>query len=320
MPEPGGALPRPAAHRGGAAHVLPLRDLGRAAGCPSALKVITGRKLRDLRDASGLPTSRVCRQLGFSQAKLNRIELGRQGCKVPDARALLALYGVTDRDLVEEFVRLVEESLRPEYFQRWNDSVAEFFHPLLALEYAADQIRVYEPNYVPGLLQTPAYAAAVIRSEWPLRPQWDVERLVELRMARQEQFRAQADRAANPRLWVAVREEALLWSVEDKAVLHEQLGRLIDAAWGGQVPVQVVSPRTMARVPITQNITYLRFSAAELDDAVYTEQASSSIFLQDRARVEHHLQLLDRLAAVTRTPEQSLKWLQEQQRRLEDGG
>ncbi|MFE9558414.1 helix-turn-helix domain-containing protein [Streptomyces sp. NPDC006692] len=301
---------------GASGGVFPVGALGRAEGHPSALKVIVGGKLRQLREEAGFTPQQVRDELKFSVPKINKIENGHLGCKPDNARAFLALYRVDDPLHVEQFLQLVEQSLRPDYWKPWRTTVKSFFAPLLALEGAAELIRVYEPSYVPGLLQTPEYAAAVIRAEWPGRSNHEIKRIVGLRMARQDQFNQQLARGQAPDLWVAIREDVLQYSVADRDVLRAQIQHLIHRAELPQVTVQVVPPQVMSKVPLTSNITYLRFELAGLADAVYVEQVASADFHQEPEQVEQYLVRLDRLAAQIRTPRQSLTWLKEQQNRL----
>ncbi|WP_406346897.1 helix-turn-helix domain-containing protein [Streptomyces sp. NBC_00648] len=318
MSAPGANLPFPIPPRAPAAGsgVFPLGALGRAQGHPSALKIIAGGKLRQLREACGLMPKQVCARLDVSLSKINKIEHGHLGCKPDDARAFLALYGVHEPLYVQQFLELVEQSLRPEYWKPWRTTVKGFFAPLLALEGAAQRIRIYEPFYVPGLLQTPAYAAAVIRAEWPNRLEVEVNRIVALRMARQAQFARQHARGEAPDLWVALREEVFEYSVEDRAVLRAQVRQVIERVERGEAAIQVAAPQVMSRVPLTSNVTYLRFGRADLPDAVYVEQVASADFHQDPEQVEQYLVRLDRLATQVRTPEESLRWLKQQHGRL----
>ncbi|MER5883243.1 helix-turn-helix transcriptional regulator [Streptomyces sp. NPDC001941] len=295
----------------GAGRALSLDGLSRMENYPSALKIILGGQLRRLRLSSGLSRAEVARRLGLSEAKVDRVEGGRQSCKSADARALLALYGVDNPVHVREFMQLLEHAREPEYWQPWHDSVQDFFEPLISLEGAAFRIRIYEPNYVPGLLQTAAYAADVIWGERPGRTAHQVAELVELRMERQRQRELQLAQDAAPQLWVAVREEALRWSVSDREVMRAQVGHLIECVERREAAVQVVQPEAMGVAALTGNVTYLRFGRVDLPDAVYCEQLAGSVFLQDPVTVEHHLVQLNRLAAVARDPSESLRWLKE---------
>ncbi|WP_180356986.1 helix-turn-helix transcriptional regulator [Streptomyces sp. TLI_146] len=297
-------------------NIFPLAGMGRALGHPSALKIIAGGKLRQLREACALTPKQVAGRLGFSIPKINKIEHGNLGCNPDDARAFLALYRVHEPRHVEQFLELLEQSQRPEYWKPWRTTVKDFFAPLLALEGAAQRIRIYEPFYVPGLLQTADYAAAVIRAEWPDRPEGEVQKTVELRMARQAQFAAQRELGDAPDLWMAVHEGVFAHSVEDREVLRAQIERVIERAERGEVAIQVAAPQMMVKAPLASNVTYLRFGLADLPDAVYVEQLASADFHQDPEQVEEYLVRLDRLATQIRTPDESVAWLKQQRDRL----
>ncbi|MFD9484617.1 helix-turn-helix domain-containing protein [Streptomyces sp. NPDC059991] len=280
--------------------------LRRAEAHPTALKVILGGRLRRLREAAGLEESDLTKQLGFKPSKISRIEKGRQGCSELDARAMLGLYGVSDVEEVEEFVRLVDLSHQPDWWKSWRDVVSKFFSPLLSLEGAAEVIRIYEPVYVPGQLQTAEYARAVIRAEWPTRSAHEIDRMVALRQARQHQL----EQPGAPVLWAVIKMDALLWSVSDPDIRAAQIRHLIGWAQRPNVKIQVAPVDVFRTVPASTNMTHLSFAVPDLDNAVYSEHLVGSMFTQDPREVEHYLTLLDRLAAQVLTRDESLAYLQ----------
>ena len=90
------------------------------------------------------------------------------------------------------------------------------------MEEAARSIRVYEAQFIPGLLQTEEYATAVISlGDFPLE---QAERLVVLRKERQRRFRE-----GRLKLWVIVDEAALRRPVAGRGVQLEQLRYLREA-------------------------------------------------------------------------------------------
>ncbi|MEU6053138.1 helix-turn-helix transcriptional regulator [Streptomyces xanthochromogenes] len=290
--------------------MLVLRDLGRAGEHPSALVYIVGGKLRELREDADLSPKQVRAAVGILPAKLSKIETGKSRCSLTDARALLDLYRVHDPVHVAQFLEVAEHALRPPHWKAC--SVPAFFAPLVSLEFAAEQLRIFEPFYVPGLLQTRAYATAVIRAEWPNRTTAEVRKVVKLREARQAQYQRMLDSGQAPHLWVIVRSEALLHSIGDKAVLRDQLEHLLRRLrTTPDITFQVAPASAMGKVPIPHNLTHLRFNRAELADAVYIEQTTDAAFHTDRATVEHHLSQLNRLAPVILTPEESVAFIEE---------
>ncbi|MEU1281892.1 helix-turn-helix transcriptional regulator [Streptomyces sp. NPDC005805] len=284
-----------------------VRPLGAVEGNPTALKLILGGKLRELRVAAGLDPADVDGKLGFSRSKTSRIELGRHGCKPSDALALLDLYGVSDEEQAAEFMRLVDASRRPDWWRSFNDVLSDFFTPLVALEGAAATIRTYEPFYIPGLLQIPAYTRAVIQSGPGRLLPHDVQRRVELRQERQRHL----DQPDAPRLWAVVDESVLMRSVGGTQVMREQLEHLLAMMRRARVTLQIAPLDVTAAVGVGTGVSYLRFALGDLKDAVYIEHLTDSTFTQKPSTVEQYRDVLDRLGACALTPKESQELLRE---------
>jgi Domain of unknown function (DUF5753) len=100
------------------------------------------------------------------------MELGRVSFKQRDIVDLLSLYGVDDAAERDQLLALAREANVPSWWQAYGDVLDPWFQNYLDLEQAADLIRTYEVQLVPGLLQTDAYARAVITlysSRWRRR-------------------------------------------------------------------------------------------------------------------------------------------------------
>jgi len=289
-----------------------VRPLGAVENNPTALKLILGGKLRELRVRAGLDPADVDSRLGFSRSKTSRIELGRHGCKPADAMALLDLFGVQAPEQVAEFMRLVSQSRQSDWWRSFSDVLSNFFEPLVALEGAAATIRTYEPFYVPGLLQTPAYTDAVVRSGPGHLLMHEVERRVELRQERQRQF----DQPDAPRLWAVIDESVLMRSVGGTHVMREQLLHLVSMMERPRVTLQVAPLEVTASVGVGTGVTYLRFALGDLKDAVYIEHLTDSTFSQKPQAVEQYRDMLDRLGACALTPRQSMELIEQRLKTL----
>ncbi|MER5379075.1 helix-turn-helix transcriptional regulator [Streptomyces sp. NPDC006465] len=283
--------------------------LRRAEPAPTLLKMLVGVQLAGAREDAGLSQEQAARSLGFSAAKLSRIEAGK-GRRPPtegDVRALLELYGTDDYE-VSVLLRLLERAGEPGWWQRYDKRLMpEWFDRLVGLQEAATTIRTFEIQYVPGLLQTPEYTRAVVERGLPTAPAAEVQRRVELRMRRRELL----DRADAPQLWAVVDESVLLRVLGSREVMRAQLEHLIEMAQRPHVVVQFVPlDVTNASAPAIP-VTYLRFGGVELPDIVYLEHIRSANFLEDRDETEEYRVVLDRLADEALSPRASLALLRE---------
>ncbi|MFH9861477.1 helix-turn-helix domain-containing protein [Streptomyces sp. NPDC017202] len=283
--------------------------LNRAEPAPTLLKMLVGVQLAGIRESAGLSQDQAARSLGFSPAKLSRIEAGK-GRRPPtetDVRALLDLYG-TDAYEASVLLQLLRRAGEPGWWQRYDKRLMpEWFDRLVGLQEAATAIRTFEIQYVPGLLQTPAYTRAVVERGLPTAPVREVERRVELRMRRTQLL----ERPDAPQLWAVVDESVLLRVLGGREVMREQLDHLVRMASLPHVTVQVVPlDVTHASAPAIP-VTYLRFGGSDLPDVVYLEQIRSATFLEDQDETEEYRVTLDRLADEALNPRESLALLRE---------
>ncbi|MFD0304372.1 helix-turn-helix domain-containing protein [Streptomyces sp. NPDC127119] len=281
--------------------------LERSEPAPTLLKMLVGVQLSGFREDAGLAQDQAARSLGFSGAKLSRIESGK-GRKPPtetDVRALLRLYG-TDEYEASVLLKLLHRAGEPGWWQRYDKRLMpEWFERLVGLQEAAAAIRTFEIQYVPGLLQTPAYTRAVVERGLPNAPAAEVHRRVELRMRRAQLLH----REDAPQLWAIIDESVLLRVLGSREAMREQLSHLIDMSQRPHVVLQIVPlDVTNASAPAIP-ITYLRFGGLDLPDVVYLEHIRSAHFLEDRDETEEYRLTLDRLADEALTPRASLEML-----------
>ncbi|MFF7791159.1 Scr1 family TA system antitoxin-like transcriptional regulator [Streptomyces sp. NPDC007991] len=281
--------------------------LDRPEPAPTLLKMLVGVQLAGFREDAGLAQDQAARAVGFSAAKLSRIESGK-GRRPPtenDVRALLSLYG-TDAYEASVLLKLLQRAGDPGWWQRYDKRLMpEWFDRLVGLQEAAATIRTFEIQYVPGLLQTPAYTKAVVERGLPNAPAGEVERRVELRRHRARLlFRPDA-----PQLWAVIDESVLLRVLGSIEVMREQLAHLVEMAERPNVTLQIVPLNvTNASAPAIP-ITYLRFGGLDLPDVVYLEHIKSANFLEDRDETEEYRIALDRLADEALKPRDSLELL-----------
>ncbi|WP_371663652.1 helix-turn-helix domain-containing protein [Streptomyces sp. NBC_00280] len=261
---------------------------------PTVGQVVLGRRLQELREAAGLKREEAARVLRVAPATVRRMEMAEVSLKIPYVHVLLTAYGVPE-DEVAVFVDLTEEANAPGWWQRFSDVLPDWFSMHVSLEGSARLIRSYEPHFVPGLLQTPEYARAVMEAGTigHTGPE-AVERHVSLRMARQKLL----TREHPPHLWVIIDETVLRRPVSiDGQVMRDQLDRLLDASESGHVTIQVAEFRDGPHPGTSAPFELFRFAEPELPDMVYTEYLTGALYLDSRREVASHLEVLDHMTA-----------------------
>jgi transcriptional regulator with XRE-family HTH domain len=261
---------------------------------PTVLRILLGIHLRRLREARGITARQAATSIRASESKISRIELGRNAIREIDVLDLLTLYGV-DPGEREQLLGLAEQANRPGWWHRYNDILPEWFQAYVGMEEAARSIRVYEPQFIPGLLQTEEYAGAVLAlGDFPVE---DAERHVVLRKERQRRFRE-----GKLRLWVIVDEAALRRPVAGVDVQLEQLRYLREQSSTPSLTLQVV-PYGVGGHAAPAGFSILRFAERDLPDVVYVENLTSALYLDKQAEVDRYLLAMERLSIVAYRPE-----------------
>lgn len=265
------------------------------------LRILLGSQLRRLREARGITRDDAGYAIRGSGSKISRMELGRVGFKERDIVDLLDLYGV-DKAEADALVTLAKEANSPGWWHNYSDLLPDWFQVYVGLEEAASLIRLYEVQFVPGLLQTPEYARAVIELGQPSAPPEEVERRVSLRMARQALF----SKADGPRLWAVLDEAALRRPIGGEEVMRGQLAHLIEAAREPNITLQVVPFRSGGHAAEAGAFTIMRFPETDLPDVVYLEHLTSALYLDKREDVERYTEVMERLSVEGESPEHTV--------------
>ncbi|HST63819.1 MAG TPA: Scr1 family TA system antitoxin-like transcriptional regulator, partial [Mycobacteriales bacterium] len=142
------------------------------------------QELRRLRSAAGLTITEVAGRLECSAGKISRIETGTVSAQATDVAAMLDLYGVAGSQRAT-LADLVRAARRRAWWQDYADVVPAGSSRFFGLEDGAARIEQHAGPLVPGLLQTPAYARAIVTAAAEVPPA-DVERRIALRLRRQE--------------------------------------------------------------------------------------------------------------------------------------
>jgi len=268
---------------------------------PTVHRMLLGLQLRRLRDSRGVSREDAGYEIRCSESKISRLELGRVSFKERDVEDLLTLYGVVDAAERERLLALARRANEPGWWQGYSDVVPGWFQTFLDLEEAADFIRAYEVQFVPGLFQTEDYARTVITLGRRDVPADAVERWVGVRMARQRIL----TRPDPPKLWMVVDEAALLRPIGGRGVMRTQLEHIAEVAARPNVTLQVMPLASGSHPPEGCAFTILRFPDKDLCDVVYLEHLDGALYLDKRDDADRYLRAMTRLGAGSSTRSQT---------------
>jgi transcriptional regulator with XRE-family HTH domain len=245
---------------------------------PSALRWLIGHELRAAREQAGHTQSAAARVLGCTHAKINYLEQGKNQQRPDEVGMLLRSYGADPGD-VERLASLASAADRGTWWAPFADVVPDWLRTFVGLEGLASASFAYEPLLLHGLLQTRAYATALLVD--PLRvPVVDVERVVGLRLARQQRLH---DRA-RPLHYEAVIEETILDRlVGGPAVMAEQLDHLLALSAQDNVTIRVMPLAVAVHDGLDGEFTLLDFDAAR--SIGYVEFQDGAVYVQDPDRI-----------------------------------
>ena len=274
---------------------------------PSLRRRRLAAELRALREQSGLSTTEAAKKLGWQASRISRIETRQSGLTAPDLRKLLDEYGVEDsgyRGFLAELARRVNER---GWWQKYAGLIGSEYADLIGLEAEARTIRTYQQELVPGLLQTPDYARAVIRASRPTDTSEEVGRRAEIRMERQEILTR--DDPPPARFSVVLSEGVLRRPVGGYDVTREQLEYLMRPRDRANVTVQVLPFDAGVHPSMVGPFTAMTFPDPDDLGVVNVENAAGALFLEEPAELRIYEELWSTLQASALSADDSQAFL-----------
>jgi hypothetical protein len=270
---------------------------------PTVRRRRLGQELRRLRELKGMTAEEVAERLLVSQSKISRLENGRRSISQRDVRDLCGVYEVEDQRIVDSLMEMARDSRQQGWWHTFGDIPYSVY---IGLETDAESLRVYEPQLVTGLLQTHAYAEALVQGALPETSPADIEKRVQVRLRRQERITAEG----NPlRLWVVLDEAALRRVVGSRLVMREQLDHLIEMSQLPHVTVQVLPFEVGAHPGLNGQYAILEFTDAADSSVVYLEGVTSDLYLEKAQDVQKYAVMYEHLRAQSLNVEQSRQFI-----------
>ncbi|MEU8889356.1 helix-turn-helix transcriptional regulator [Streptomyces sp. NPDC048442] len=270
---------------------------------PTVRRRRLGQELRRLRETKGLTAEGVAEKLLVSQSKISRLENGRRSISPRDVRDLCGVYEVEDPRVVESLMQMAKDSRQQGWWHAFGDIPYSVY---IGLETDAESLRVYEPQVVPGLLQTPQYAEAVISGALPESTPEEWAKRVGVRLRRQERI---TTAPAALRLWAVVDEAALRRMVGDRHLMLAQLEHLQALARLPHVTVQVLPFKAGAHTGLSGHYAILEFPETTDSSVVYIEGVTSDLYLEKTADVQKYTVMYEHLRAKALSAEESQEYI-----------
>lgn len=269
---------------------------------PTVRRRRLGSELRRLRESQAIKLEEVAERLSLAPSTLSRIETGKAPTRAAYLNAMLEIYGVDDPGQRQVLLEMAREGHRKGWWPVWDGVLPTGFGIWVGLEAEAASLRIYEAQVVHGLLQTQDYARAVMSTVRRRQTPDEIDRLVELRMQRQDVLR----RADPIELWIILDESVLRRMAGSSKVMREQLQHLYDASQWPNVTLQVLAFCSGLHPGLGGSFTIIEFPERFDPDVVYTEGVTGQAYIEERDReVRASAEAFDLLRAAALPPGES---------------
>lgn len=279
---------------------------------PTVRRRRLGTELRKLRETSGFKLEEVAAELGVAPSTLSRIETGKAPTKSAYLNQMLEMYGVHDSAQRQVLVDMAREGHRKGWWAAFDDVLPSGFDIYVGLEAETAAVRSYEVSAVHGLLQTADYARAVLRELFPRHTPEQIERLVDLRMARQRRL----DDEPPLEVWAILDEAVIRRTVGGPACMRRQLEHLVAAGDRQGVTIQVLPFASGAHAGHGGPFSILEFPDRDDAEVAYLESGAGNIYLEKDKEVRARAEAFDRLRAAALSPSESAELISEAAREL----
>src|SRR5690242_20663630 len=263
-------------------------------GKPTVRSRRVGTELRRLREAAGITTAQAAELLSCSPAKISRIENGIVSARVVDLRLLLDRYGDQDQEHRVYLERLARESNKRGWWQDYGDTIPPYYADFIGLETDASYIKTWEPTIVPGLLQTPEYARAVMLANPAMISPAKLENFIRIRQERQ----ARLEQGTDVRLDAVIWEAVLITTVGSDEVQRGQLDRLLELMDRPNISVQVLPLEAGDKANMSGSFVMFSFGSERSVSTVFVETLTSSQYLERDQELRGYTLVFDALRSA----------------------
>jgi hypothetical protein len=232
----------------------------------------------------------VAQRLAWSLSKVLRIETGEVGVSGTDLRALLDVYGITERERIDQLLADARLSRRQRYVI--DPAIRAHLSPgmreLVQFETRAARICVYQPVFYPGVLQTQTVAEDVL-AFWGNFLSDNATRIrFEVRMSRRRRIIEQGD---GPEYHLVLDESVIKRRIGSAQVTAEQLEDVARLSQLPKVRIRLVPFTRGGYLPALGPFQVLSFGDEANEDVLYRETAMGDELIHDDERVAFHRKL-----------------------------
>jgi transcriptional regulator with XRE-family HTH domain len=263
-------------------------------------------ELRRLREQRGLTIEQVQERSGgdLRAPTISRWETGDRSIRPTDLRLLLDIYDIHGEQR-EALLTLARQAKERGWWQSYGSAVPEWFQVYVGLEAEASSVHVYEPELVPGLLQTAEYYRAFLRTAPAAGNDDEIERKITVRLTRQERLTGDSP----PKYRAVLNEAAIRRVVGGVEAMREQLNHIADIAKLPHVSIRVLPFGAGVHPAMDGAFRILGFPEPGDPNVVYLENQIGSLYLEEDLEVARYAQMFSHLIAKALDPDDSRRMI-----------
>ncbi|MET8774899.1 helix-turn-helix transcriptional regulator [Nocardia sp. NPDC004654] len=262
--------------------------------------------LTEMRDKVGLSKEEVSSRTGINVTTLYRIEQAQARPQRRTLNTLLDIYEV-DPDRRKYALELLSDAQKPGMSRPWEANLTEVYAAYINFESEALSARHYQTSYIPGLLQTEQYAAAVIDTSMPKVETAIMESRVHARLNRATVL----DKEKPLELWVVLDEAAIRREVGGQQTMRGQLEKLLLESKRKNVILQILPFNAGAHPGMAGSFTLLDFENPDDNELVYVEGIAGDTLVEGHNEVRRFGVIFDQLRAMALSPRDSVALIEE---------
>ncbi|MFF4830537.1 DUF5753 domain-containing protein [Streptomyces sp. NPDC001315] len=256
-----------------------------------------GSELLRLRDSAGKTQQQAAAAISATGTKIVKMERGWVPMRDPDIRVLCEFYGLEDRKTVSRLLELAKLDRERRKAKGWwqHSPNAGGLAEYIAMEDVASRVRTWQLSLIPGLFQTAEYARSLAVSDGVWEDPDDIERIVGVRMRRQERLRGEHPLQVYAVVW----EAALRQLIGGPEVMRAQLEHLLEVVQLPNVRLQVLPFRTGGHPCITGPFSIVSFAETEAVDVVHVDTIASTVWVENETESATYSSFFDRTARLS---------------------
>jgi transcriptional regulator with XRE-family HTH domain len=278
----------------------PIKQKGQTVANPTIQRRRLGNALKRAREAAGKTQDEAAERIDAAASKVSRLELGQSGIKLTDLYLLLDFYGVSGEQ-AESMRDLARAGRQRGRWSGYRNVVPDWFRAYIDLEADASEIRWYQPEVVPGILQIEPYIRAMNITAQPRTTEDEVDRQVALRLERQTII----DQPDAPELAFILSESALRRNIGGSVTMRDQLHHLAEVGERPNIELQVLPFDAQTYETASFGFIILRFGNDATSDVIYVEDYTDADYLDRPDAVRAYTRLWSRLRAAALGPVES---------------